>query len=131
MIFAAVAAVGMMASADGLPDGYQRVEYIESTGQQLALTGLHATDDLVTRTGIMYKTNGGWWFYGDTAPGYRFFGSGTTFYFDLSSDSYRYSSGGLSASEIYHLELGNHYIENLTTAKLICGKKPGMSVGLR
>ena len=124
-VLAVAAGLAAIAGAADLPDGYQRVEYIESKGTLLALTGLHATDDLVTRIGIMYKTNGGWWFYGDGAPGYRFFGSGTTFYFDLGSDSYRCSSGGLSASEIYHLELGNHYIENLTTAKLICGKKPG------
>ena len=61
LLFVAVAALGFNTLADGLPDGYQRVEYIESTGQQLALTGLHATDDLVTRIGIMYKTNGGQW----------------------------------------------------------------------
>ena len=125
-IVAASAAVGFPASAGTLPAEYQRVEYIESAGASITLTGFKATSDMTIWIRSSFAQWSGACFLGD--GNCRFFGanSPTAYYYDHGSAN-RSSVGGLVANDVREFELGKSYIADRATGKVIAGTKGGGS----
>lgn len=105
-----------------LPNEYQSIEYIESSGTQWIDTGIIPTNSTLSRIKFMPLIIEGSVIFGhngtsDTTD-YRLFNYNSTFYFDLpggSSEGNRIYSGSCPVNTAQEIELDDFYIRNLAT----------------
>lgn len=112
--------------ATGLPAGFTKLEYIQSTGTQYVNTGVLVSKNLEIKLKFMLTSttnNGIVGYMQSTSSGtnrFAVFQHGGAWYFDFGNESTgRISGGSFSTNTLYDITAGNRYIKNNATGSNI------------
>lgn len=117
-----------------IPSEYEQVDYIEGTSGAVIDTGIKPTDDLMAKVKLCPLTVTGDGFFGTKGSGndtddWRLFNYSSIIYLDYGSgnSSGRLSGGSMPVDVIKEITIGNVYVHDYITNKIILSKTSGVS----
>lgn len=116
-----------------IPSEYEQVDYIEGTSGAVIDTGIKPTDDLMAKVKLCPLTVTGDGFLGTKGSGndtddWRLFNYSSIIYLDYGNGtSGRLSGSSMPVDGIKEFTIGNVYVHDYTTNKIILSKSSGVS----
>lgn len=129
----ASAVVNVDAGGSVIPSEYEQVDYIEGTSGAVIDTGIKPTDDLMAKVKLCPLTVTGDGFLGTKGRGndtddWRLFNYSSIIYLDYGNgNGARLSGGSMPVGEIKEFTIGNIYVHDSKTNKIILSKTSGVS----